>query len=142
VFEISLPGMTRGLLSTTERKDGWAHFSGYSRDCLATPCAPFLGMRGTFSQSAAIILAMFVTCRWNEFAILLLSAPPAWLRFLQNQAMDVHETIHGLSVGHVYVSSLCSVLSAAWKEDLSGFFLLVMVSPAGWRARSFSPLHQ
>jgi len=53
---------------------------------LATPCtAPFLGtaLGFAFTQSAAIILAMFVAIAAGMSApYLLLSAQPAWLRFL------------------------------------------------------------
>src|SRR5213079_1174147 len=65
VFEISLPqSMTRGLLSTTERRNLLgSFFQGVFATVLATPCtAPFLGtaLGFAFSQSPAIILAMFV----------------------------------------------------------------------------------
>jgi thiol:disulfide interchange protein DsbD len=88
VFEISLPqSMTRGLLSTTERKDNLgSFFQGIFATVLATPCtAPFLGtaLGFAFSQSAAVILAMFVAIAAGMSApYLLLSAQPAWLRFL------------------------------------------------------------
>jgi len=88
VFEISLPqSMTRGLLSTTERKDDLgSFFQGVFATVLATPCtAPFLGtaLGFAFSQSPPIILAMFVAIAAGMSApYLLLSAQPAWLRFL------------------------------------------------------------
>jgi thiol:disulfide interchange protein/DsbC/DsbD-like thiol-disulfide interchange protein len=88
VFEISLSqGMTRGLLSTTERKnDLGSFFQGLFATVLATPCtAPFLGtaLGFAFSQSSAVILAMFVAIAAGMSApYLLLSAQPAWLRFL------------------------------------------------------------
>jgi thiol:disulfide interchange protein/DsbC/DsbD-like thiol-disulfide interchange protein len=88
VFEISLPQrMTRGLLSTTERKDDLgSFFQGIFATVLATPCtAPFLGtaLGFAFSQSPAVILAMFVAIAAGMSApYLLLSAQPAWLRFL------------------------------------------------------------
>jgi len=88
VFEISLPqSMTRGLLSTTERKDDLgSFFQGVFATVLATPCtAPFLGtaLGFAFSQSPAIILAVFVAIAAGMSApYLLLSAQPAWLRFL------------------------------------------------------------
>jgi thiol:disulfide interchange protein DsbD len=88
VFEISLPqGMTRGLLSTSERKDDLgSFFQGVFATVLATPCtAPFLGtaLGFAFSQSPAIILAMFVAIAAGMSApYLLLSAQPGWLRFL------------------------------------------------------------
>src|SRR5437773_4678121 len=88
VFEISVPqGLTRGLLSTTERKDDLgSFFQGIFATVLATPCtAPFLGtaLGFAFSQSPAVILAMFVAIAAGMSApYLLLSAQPAWLRFL------------------------------------------------------------
>jgi thiol:disulfide interchange protein len=88
VFEISLPqGLTRGLLSTTERRnDLGSFFQGVFATVLATPCtAPFLGtaLGFAFSQSPAFILAMFVAIAAGMSApYLLLSAQPAWLRFL------------------------------------------------------------
>jgi len=88
VFEISLPqSITGGLLSTTERKDDLgSFFQGVFATVLATPCtAPFLGtaLGFAFSQSPAIILAMFIAIAAGMSApYLLLSAQPAWLRFL------------------------------------------------------------
>jgi len=88
VFEISLPqSMTRGLLSTTERKDDLgSFFQGVFATVLATPCtAPFLGtaLGFAFTQSPAIILSMFVAIAAGMGApYLLLSVQPAWLRFL------------------------------------------------------------
>jgi thiol:disulfide interchange protein len=88
VFEISLPqSMTRGLLSTTERKDLLgSFFQGVFATVLATPCtAPFLGtaLGFAFTQSPAIILLMFGAIAAGMSApYLLLSAQPAWLRFL------------------------------------------------------------
>ena len=88
VFEISLPqSMTRGLLSTTERKDDLgSFFQGVFATVLATPCtAPFLGtaLGFAFSQSPVVILAMFVAIAAGMSApYFLLSAQPAWLRFL------------------------------------------------------------
>src|SRR6266576_1898466 len=88
VFEISLPqSITCNLLSTSERKDDLgSFFQGVFATVLATPCtAPFLGtaLGFAFSQSAAIILAMFIAIAAGMSApYLLLSAQPAWLRFL------------------------------------------------------------
>src|SRR5215471_12897029 len=88
VFEISLPqSVTRSLLSTSERKDLLgSFFQGVFATVLATPCtAPFLGtaLGFAFTQSAATILAMFIAVAAGMSApYLLLSAQPAWLRFL------------------------------------------------------------
>jgi len=88
VFEISLPQLvTRNLLSTSERKDLLgSFFQGVFATVLATPCtAPFLGtaLGFAFTQSSAVILAMFIAIAAGMSApYLLLSAQPAWLRFL------------------------------------------------------------
>ncbi len=88
VFEVSLPqSVTRSLLSSSERKDLLgSFFQGIFATVLATPCtAPFLGtaLGFAFTQSAAIILAMFIAIAAGMSApYLLLSAQPAWLRFL------------------------------------------------------------
>jgi thiol:disulfide interchange protein DsbD len=88
VFEISLPqSVTGSLLSTSERKDLLgSFFQGVFATVLATPCtAPFLGtaLGFAFTQSAAIILAMFIAIAAGMSApYLLLSVQPAWLRFL------------------------------------------------------------
>jgi thiol:disulfide interchange protein DsbD len=88
VFEVSLPqSVTRSLLSTSDRKDLLgSFFQGVFATVLATPCtAPFLGtaLGFAFTQSAAIILAMFIAIAAGMSApYLLLSAQPAWLRFL------------------------------------------------------------
>jgi len=88
VFEVSLPqSVTRNLLSTSERKDQvGSFFQGVFATVLATPCtAPFLGtaLGFAFTQSAAIILAMFIAIAAGMSApYLLLSAQPAWLRLL------------------------------------------------------------
>jgi len=88
VFEISLPqNMTRGLLASSERKDNiGSFFQGVFATVLATPCtAPFLGtaLGFAFTQSAPVIFSMFVAIAAGMSApYFLLSAQPAWLRFL------------------------------------------------------------
>ena len=88
VFEISLPqSMTRGLLASSERKDNLgSFFQGVFATVLATPCtAPFLGtaLGFAFAQSPIVILSMFVAIAAGMSApYFLLSAQPAWLRFL------------------------------------------------------------
>jgi thiol:disulfide interchange protein len=88
VFEISLPqSATRGLLGASGAGgDAGSFFQGVFATVLATPCtAPFLGtaLGFAFTQSAAIILAMFVAIAAGMSApYLLLSVQPAWLRFL------------------------------------------------------------
>jgi thiol:disulfide interchange protein DsbD len=88
VFEITLPaGATSGLLGWSAR-EGYAgsFFQGVFATVLATPCtAPYLGtaLGFAFAQSAAIILLMFLAIAAGMSApYLLLSAQPAWLRFV------------------------------------------------------------
>ena len=88
VFEISLPqSATRGLLSASGAEgNAGSFFQGVFATVLATPCtAPFLGtaLGFAFTQSAGVILAMFVAIAAGMSApYFLLSAQPAWLRFL------------------------------------------------------------
>jgi thiol:disulfide interchange protein len=88
VFEISLPqSVTSGLLSTAERRDhSGSFFQGVFATVLATPCtAPFLGtaLGFAFTQSPVIIFSMFLAIAAGMSApYVLLSAQPAWLRFL------------------------------------------------------------
>ncbi len=88
VFEIILPASaTTGLLGWSAR-EGYAgsFLQGVFATILATPCtAPYLGtaLGFAFAQSAAIILLMFVAIAAGMSApYLLLSAQPAWLRFV------------------------------------------------------------
>ena len=88
VFEITLPaGATSGLLGWTAR-EGYAgsFFQGVFATVLATPCtAPYLGtaLGFAFTQSAAIILLMFAAIALGmSTPYLILSAQPAWLRFV------------------------------------------------------------
>nr|MBA2744252.1 thioredoxin family protein [Chthoniobacterales bacterium] len=88
VFEVSLPQTaSRGLLGWTSREgDAGSFFQGVFATILATPCtAPFLGtaLGFAFTQSAWIILLMFLVIATGMSApYLLLSAQPAWLKFL------------------------------------------------------------
>ncbi len=88
VFEISLPQTaTRGLAGPAEwNGEAGSFFQGVFATVLATPCtAPFLGtaLGFAFAQSPLVILSMFVAIAVGMSApYLLLSAQPAWLRFL------------------------------------------------------------
>jgi thiol:disulfide interchange protein DsbD len=88
VFEISMPQTaTRSVLGWTGAQgDVGSFFQGVFATVLATPCtAPFLGtaLGFAFSQSPAVILAMFLAIAAGMSApYFLLSAQPAWLRFL------------------------------------------------------------
>ena len=88
VFEITLPAAaTTGLVGWSAR-EGYAgsFFQGVFATVLATPCtAPYLGtaLGFAFAQSAAIIVLMFLAIAAGMSApYLLLSAQPAWLRFV------------------------------------------------------------
>jgi thiol:disulfide interchange protein len=88
VFEITLPQalMHQMLQSSTREGEAGSFFQGLFATALATPCtAPFLGtaIGFAFTQSAPIILLMFVAVAAGMSApYFLLSAQPAWLRFL------------------------------------------------------------
>ena len=88
VFEITLPQTaSRGVLGWTAREgDAGSFFQGVFATVLATPCtAPFLGtaLGFAFTQSSWIILLMFIAVAAGMSApYLLLSAQPAWLKFL------------------------------------------------------------
>lgn len=88
VFEITLPqGATRGILGAADQQgDAGSFFQGVFATLLATPCtAPFLGTALGFAlaQSGIIIMAMFLSIAAGmAFPYILLSAQPAWLKFL------------------------------------------------------------
>jgi thiol:disulfide interchange protein/DsbC/DsbD-like thiol-disulfide interchange protein len=146
VFEISLPqSMTRGLLSTSERKDDLgSFFQGVFATVLATPCtAPFLGtaLGFAFSQSPAIILAMFIAIAAGMSApYLLLSAQPAWLRFLpQPGAWMLHVKQF---MGFLLLATLLFLLYVLGAErGLEGAIwascFLLMISVACWMKGAF-----
>jgi thiol:disulfide interchange protein DsbD len=88
VFEFVLPGRASNAMESAGSTSGLAgsFFQGVFATLLATPCtAPFLGsaLGFAFSQSAAVILAMFAAVA-SGMAIpyLILSAGPGWLKFL------------------------------------------------------------
>jgi thiol:disulfide interchange protein len=87
VFEITLPQfVSRGMDSAPKIGNAGSFFQGVFATALATPCtAPFLGtaIGFAFTQSSAVILSMFVAVAAGMSApYFLLSAQPAWLRFL------------------------------------------------------------
>jgi thiol:disulfide interchange protein DsbD len=88
VFEFVLPGQALNAMESAGSTSGLtgSFFQGVFATLLATPCtAPFLGsaLGFAFSQSAAVILAMFAAVA-SGMAIpyLILSASPGWLKFL------------------------------------------------------------
>ena len=88
VFEITLPAAAATGLVGWSAREGYAgsFFQGVFATVLATPCtAPYLGtaLGFAFAQSAAIVLLMFLAIAAGMSApYLLLSAQPAWLRFV------------------------------------------------------------
>jgi thiol:disulfide interchange protein DsbD len=88
VYEITLPASAASGLLGWSAREGYAgaFFQGVFATVLATPCtAPYLGTALGFAltQSAGIILLMFVVIAAGMSApYLLLSAQPAWLRFV------------------------------------------------------------
>ena len=88
VFEFVLPGKASNAMESASSAEGLAgsFFQGIFATLLATPCtAPFLGsaLGFAFSQSAAVILGMFVAVASGmALPYLLLSASPGWLKFL------------------------------------------------------------
>ncbi len=88
VFEINLPQwLNRGATEIgSGHGNAGSFFQGVFATVLATPCtAPFLGtaLGFAFTQSAVVILLMFAAIAAGMSApYLLLSAQPAWLKFL------------------------------------------------------------
>jgi len=86
VFEISPPQAVMRIAGATGQDAAGSFFQGVFATVLATPCtAPFLGtaLGFAFTQSAPVILAMFIAIAAGMSApYFLLSAQPAWLRFL------------------------------------------------------------
>ncbi len=93
VFEFLLPGRTATALEAAGSKGGHAgsFFQGVFATLLATPCtAPFLGsaLGFAFSQSAAVIVAMFASVAAGmALPYLLLTAQPGWMKFLPSPGM-------------------------------------------------------
>jgi len=88
VFEFVLPGKASTAMENAGSGSGLSgsFFQGVFATLLATPCtAPFLGsaLGFAFSQSAAVILAMFASVALGmALPYLLLSAQPSWMKFL------------------------------------------------------------
>jgi len=88
VFELVLPGRAATAMESVGSSGGLGgpFFQGVFATLLATPCtAPFLGsaLGFAFSQSAAVILAMFASVAFGmALPYLILSAQPGWMKFL------------------------------------------------------------
>ena len=88
VFELILPSRAATAMESAGSGGGLGgpFFQGVFATLLATPCtAPFLGsaLGFAFSQSSAVILAMFASVAFGmALPYLLLSAQPGWMKFL------------------------------------------------------------
>lgn len=88
VFELIIPGRAATAMESAGSGEGLGgpFFQGVFATLLATPCtAPFLGsaLGFAFSQSSAVILAMFASVAFGmALPYLLLSAQPGWMKFL------------------------------------------------------------
>lgn len=93
VFTVNLPGSASTALSAAEAKEGYpgAFFKGVLAVALATPCtapilAPALGVAFALPQAQMVLALMFVGLGL-AFPYLLLSAVPAWMKFLPKPGM-------------------------------------------------------
>lgn len=146
VFEVSLPQTaSRGLLGWTSREgDAGSFFQGMFATILATPCtAPFLGtaLGFAFTQSAWIILLMFLAIAAGMSApYLLLSAQPAWLKFLPKPGVWMEHVKQFM--GFLLLATLLFLLAVLGAqrglegEIWTACFLLV-VSIACWMKGAF-----
>ncbi len=147
VFEITLPAAANSGLLGWSTREGYAgsFFQGVFATVLATPCtAPYLGtaLGFAFAQSAGIILLMFVAIAAGMSApYLLLSAQPAWLRFVPKPGpwmVRVKQFMGFLLLATLLF--LLWVLGVARGPDATiwvGSFLLAL-SVACWMFGSFS----
>jgi len=138
LFEISLPQwLSRGAIASgSGHGDVGSFFQGVFATILATPCtAPFLGtaLGFAFTQSATIILLMFAAIAAGMSApYFLLSAQPAWLKFLPRPGtwmIRVKELM-----GFLLIATLLFLLSVLGAQRgvsaliwASGFLLVVSI---------------
>src|SRR5438105_1121295 len=146
VFEISVPQwLSRGAIASgSAHGDIGSFFQGVFATILATPCtAPFLGtaLGFAFTQSATIILLMFAAIAAGMSApYLLLTAQPAWLKFLPKPGMWM-ERVKQL-MGFLLIATLLFLLSVLGAQRgvsaliWASAFLLV-VSIACWIKGAF-----
>lgn len=93
VFEVALPQRAGGAALNLAGREGYggAFFHGMFATLLATPCtAPFLGpaLGFAFVQRAPVLFAVFTAIAAGmSFPYLLLTAQPAWMRFLPKPGM-------------------------------------------------------
>ena len=147
VFEITLPAAASTGLVGWSAREGYAgsFFQGVFATVLATPCtAPYLGtaLGFAFAQSAGIILLMFLAIAAGMgMPYLLLSAQPAWLRFVPRPGPWMVRVKQFM--GFLLLATLLFLLwvigvargidAAIW---VSGFLLALSV--ACWMLGSFS----
>ncbi|HEY1769017.1 MAG TPA: thioredoxin family protein [Chthoniobacterales bacterium] len=147
VFEITLSARASGGLLGWSAREGYAgsFFQGVFATVLATPCtAPFLGsaLGFAFAASAGVILLMFVAIAAGMSApYLLLTAQPAWLRFLPRPGAWMVRVKQFM--GFLLIATLLFLLWVLGAERgpeaivWTGAFLLVL-SIVCWMKGSFS----
>src|SRR5438270_7531728 len=147
VFEINLPQWLSRRAVAAEgsmRGDAGSFFQGVFATVLATPCtAPFLGtaLGFAFTQSATVILLMFGSIALGMSApYFLLSAQPAWLKFLPKPGPWMVRVKQ--LMGFLLIATLLFLLSVLGAQRGVGaliwtcFFLLVL-SIACWMKGAF-----
>src|SRR5438477_9035185 len=147
VFEINLPQwLTRRAISAegSMHGDAGSFFQGVFATVLATPCtAPFLctSLGFAFTQSSTVILLMFGSIALGMSApYFLLSAQPAWLKFLPKPGPWMVRVKQ--LMGFLLIATLLFLLSVLGAQRGVGaliwtcFFLLVL-SIACWMKGAF-----
>ena len=146
VFELVLPGRASTALESASSSSGLAgSFSqGLFATLLATPCtAPFLGtaLGFAFSQSAAVILAMFAAVATGMgFPYLLLTARPGWMKFLPRPGawMERLKQLMGFPLMATLVWILGIVGGQRGTDGIFWFLcFLLCLAIAGWLYGSF-----
>ena len=146
VFEIVLSqSASRGVLGWTAREgDAGSFFQGVFATILATPCtAPFLGtaLGFAFTQSGWLILLMFLAIAAGMSApYLLLSAQPAWLKFLPKPGAWMERVKQFM--GFLLLATLLFLLSVLGAQRgveaiIWTSCLLLVVSIACWMKGAF-----
>jgi thiol:disulfide interchange protein len=152
VFEINLPQWLSRRAVAAEGSmhgDAGSFFQGVFATVLATPCtAPFLGtaLGFAFTQSATVILLMFGSIALGMSApYFLLSAQPAWLRFLPKPGPWMVRVKQ--LMGFLLIATLLFLLSVLGAQRGVGALIwtcsfLLVLSVACWLKGAFvTPLH-
>ena len=150
VFEFILPGAAAGALSeASQRTDGYsgAFLQGILATVLGSACtAPFFGaaLGFAFAQTAPIIFAMFAAIALGmSLPFLLLTAFPAWLRFLPRPGAWMERVKQ--ATGFLMLATLLwllSILGAMRGADAVVWtgVLLLAIGAACWVQGSFNTL--